>query len=147
MKPEKYLDHYGIKLPISTKKLVLLAMENYRNQTQLLIQVDSIFDTFISEWNKVNISQSLKGRIRVLDKKTMTQIRILLDKGYSISDMMEAYKNSLKDEYHISTSYRYLTPEFITRIGKFNRFYNETYKHNITESKTENDGGFKIIRY
>lgn len=124
MKAEDYLRHYGVKLNKSDLIAVKKAMEDYKNQTPLLFQTETIFDQFIAAWNKANKENGLKGRIRVIDKKTSKQVKQLIDLGYSINDIINAYKKALADDWHKQSGYKHLTPEFITRIDKFNKFSN-----------------------
>lgn len=122
--PEEYLKYHGIILKPDLKKKVIRAMEDYKNQTGLLFETDTVFDVLISEWNKANIEKGLKGRIRVLDKKTRNQYTNLRNAGYSVQDVINAYKKAMDEDYHKSTNFKYLTPEFITRVDKFNKFHN-----------------------
>jgi len=137
MKPDDYLKYYGIKLKPIEKKLVLKAMEDYKNQTQLLFEVESFDETFVQKWNSTNKENGLKGRIRILAPKASRQLKALITAGYKVSEIIEAYRNALTDEYHKSTNFRYLTPEFMTRIDKFNKFINGAGQQNNDEGDYE----------
>jgi hypothetical protein len=39
-----------------------------------------------------------------------------------MSDIEKAIKNALEDKFHKDEKYKYLTPEFITRLDKFQKF-------------------------
>jgi hypothetical protein len=48
-----------------------------------------------------------------------------MKEGYSLSDFETAIKNCKNDKYHIENP-QYLTPEFITRADKLQKFLNVT---------------------
>lgn len=52
-------------------------------------------------------------------------------KDYSKSDILKAIENAHKDDYHIETNFKHLTPEFILRQDKIEKFLNAPVKKNI----------------
>lgn len=74
--------------------------------------------------NFLNIyNTELKRNFKVLDEKTMRQLKARLKEGYTIDDIIKAAVNCSKDDYHIKNT-QYLTPEFITRGDKLMKYLN-----------------------
>jgi uncharacterized phage protein (TIGR02220 family) len=72
---------------------------------------------FLAMFNKVT------GRsFKAIDTKTLRQLKTLIASGYAMSDIEKAIKNALEDKFHKDEKYKYLTPEFITRLDKFQKF-------------------------
>ena len=65
-----------------------------------------------------------KRQFKILDDKTKRQLSARLKEGFTEDDILKATGNAYKDEYHQKTSHQYLTPEFITRADKLQRFLN-----------------------
>jgi hypothetical protein len=59
-------------------------------------------------------------------EKVRKQYNARLKEGFTPAQMIESLKNAMKDEYHIETGYKYLTPEFFTRSDKIDKFLNTT---------------------
>lgn len=73
----------------------------------------------------VDLFNELTGRsFRYGDTKAQRQFRVLLQEGYTRDDIAMAIKACKKDPHHKDTSFKYLTPEFITRISIFERYLN-----------------------
>lgn len=69
-----------------------------------------------------------KRNFKVTQKvKTALKSRL---KDYSKSDILTAIENAHKDDYHIETNFKYLTPEFILRPDKIEKFLNAPVKQN-----------------
>jgi len=64
-----------------------------------------------------------KRNFKVLDSKARTQLNARLKEGFTIEDIETAIINCMKDEYHINNP-KYLTPEFITRSDKLQKYLN-----------------------
>ena len=77
--------------------------------------------TIEQEFLELFKSVSGKKRIKVIDDKTKRQLKTLLI-SYTMSDIETAIKNACADQYHIDTKLKYITPEFITRPDKFQKF-------------------------
>jgi hypothetical protein len=73
-----------------------------------------------------------KLRIRVVDEKTKKQLIELL-KSYSMQDIEIAIKNACNDQYHKESKLKYITPEFITRADKFQKFVSMDDNLNIKQ--------------
>lgn len=64
-----------------------------------------------------------KRNFKVLDTKARTQLNARLKEGFTIEDIETAIINCMKDVYHINNP-KYLTPEFITRSDKLQKYLN-----------------------
>lgn len=82
------------------------------------------FDKFIKSFN------SFAGRSFKATNKVKTSLKARL-KEYSKADILKAIENAHKDQYHIETNFKYLTPEFILRQDKIEKFLNAPDKSNI----------------
>lgn len=71
----------------------------------------------------IEFFNSLSGRkFRVTEK--IKRSLILRSKEYGKKQIIEAVKNAHKDPFHIDTKFKHLTPEFILRIDKLEKFLN-----------------------
>ena len=59
------------------------------------------------------------------DKKSEGAFNARIKEGYQTEDILEALENAIKQENHIKNSFRYLTPEFITRQDKIELYKNK----------------------
>lgn len=71
---------------------------------------------FIASFNELT-KKGCRG-----DKKSRGQFNARIKDGYTQGDIQSAIEAAVKDKYHIETGYQYLTPEFITRPDKLERF-------------------------
>jgi uncharacterized phage protein (TIGR02220 family) len=62
---------------------------------------------------------------RVINSKTRKQLEKALKEGYTKDDIRRAISNCAKDPFHIDNP-KYLTPEFISRIDKIEKYANAT---------------------
>tara|TARA_R110000868_G_scaffold120421_3_gene319540 strand:- start:780 stop:1460 length:681 start_codon:yes stop_codon:yes gene_type:complete len=88
---------------------------------------DIDFDKFI---NLFNSFADRKFRLNAKIKKDLISRR----KEYSANDILIAIRNAHNDRYHIETKFKYLTPEFILRREKLERFLNQD---NLNETKSQ----------
>jgi len=72
---------------------------------------------FLNKFNEVR-----KQKLRILDQKAAGQLDRLIKKGITPEEIITALSNAMAEKYHIETGFKYLTPEFITRQDKFNRY-------------------------
>jgi len=85
------------------------------------------YTNFISKFNEIT-----SKKIRVPDDKFKRQLNARLNEGFTLDEIYKAIKECMKDSHHIETKFKYLTPEFITRADKLQKFLNAT-----TEAKPE----------
>jgi uncharacterized phage protein (TIGR02220 family) len=76
------------------------------------------FDKFIKAFN------GFGGRSFRVTEKVKLSLRARL-KEYKKDEVMKAIENAHKDEYHQETAFKYLTPEFILRPDKLEKFLNQ----------------------
>jgi hypothetical protein len=76
------------------------------------------FKNFIAGFNDIRHS-----KFRAIEK-AKRQFNARLKEGFTPAQMLQALKAAMKDEYHILTGYKYLTPEFFTRPDKIEKFIN-----------------------
>lgn len=86
--------------------------------------LDIDFDKFIDTFNRI-ANRNFKATQKV---KASLKARL---KNYSKVDIFKAIENAHRDEYHIETNFKYLTPEFILREEKIEKFLNAPAKSNI----------------
>jgi len=77
------------------------------------------YESFIDNFNSVK-----KSRFAYKDSKSRRQFLSLIHAGYSSEQMIKALQNFMRDQYHIDTGFKHLTPEFITRSDKIEKGLN-----------------------
>lgn len=77
---------------------------------------------FINEFNAIRGS-----KFRPIEK-VKRQLNARLKDGYTADDILNALKNAMADKFHIESGFKYLTPEFITRSDKLEKFHNTANK-------------------
>jgi hypothetical protein len=97
-----------------------------QNNISLFNNKEDLFSKFIKEFN---IATGKK--CKEIEKVKRQFIQRL--KTYSFDEIMQAVKNAVKDEFLASKNFNDLTPEFITRADKLDRYIN--YKPNIKKEE------------
>lgn len=82
---------------------------------------------FIAHFNnlkgdKVNADNKPTG-YRINDK-VKRSLKARIKDGYSADDISTALTNALQDSYHVETNGKYITPEFILRADKLEKYLN-----------------------
>lgn len=101
------------------------------------IKDDFNFNSFLKWFNEIT-----GKRIRVVSDKAKKQIRARIREGYTSRDIVKAVNNCLSDPYHQQHRH-YLTPEFISRSDKLEKYLNynpislpqDWYNRDLTESQ------------
>ena len=88
------------------------------------------FENFICEFNQIR-NTKFRG-----DKAAERQFNARLKEKFTAAEMLTAYQNAIKDEFHIKNNFKHLTPEFFTRADKINKFLNLT---NLKSNNYENN--------
>jgi len=118
----------------------ILISENFKNfllEKKLKIVTTEIkekinYTDFLNQFNKIT-----NRKFRILDTKTKNQIIARIKEGFTIAEILQASKNCKNDKYHIENP-KYLTPEFITRSDKLQKYL-------YTDSEiTVKTNGFKL---
>lgn len=78
---------------------------------------DSYLD-FISDFN------SLMGTKYKTEKKSKEHFAARIKEGFTRSDFITAIQNAMQDKFQQENSFRYLTPEYITRSNKLQKWLN-----------------------
>jgi hypothetical protein len=85
------------------------------------------FDCFIKDFNKIR-----KSKFQPIAKvKTAFKNRL---KTHTSKDMLRALENAMKEPYHIENEFNDLTPEFITRADKLEKYLNYVPKKKDTQA-------------
>ena len=83
-----------------------------------IIDINKEFSFFINSLN------SILGK-KFKDGETYkNSFKARINDGYSVEQMLTAIKNAKADKYHLDNGFKYLTPEFILRVDKLERFLN-----------------------
>jgi len=88
-----------------------------------------IYEDFLVIFN-----DTTKKKFRILDEKTRRQLNGRIKEGYTLGDFQAAIKNCVNDDYHKKNP-KYLTPEFITRSDKLQKYLNVGDSTNSGDSK------------
>lgn len=101
---------------VSSEKIESLNREDTTETSAVTDDID--FNSLLTWFNK------LTGKnIRVINDKARKQFRARLKEGYTKKDILEAVKNCFNDDYHKANP-KFLTPEFISRPDKFEKYLN-----------------------
>jgi len=95
---------------------------------------ESIEDKSNTYVDFLSVFRTITGKAVRGDDKSKRQMKALEKLGHTIADFEKAIKNCYKDEYHVQNR-KYLTPEFITRPDKFQKFLFAEDKPEIREVK------------
>ena len=89
------------------------------------------YDQFINKFNEIT-----KRKFTSKDQKARRQFEARLKEGYTIENLENAIKGCLADDFHRENNYKYLTPEFITRSDKLEKYMSAfTPSVNMTDRK------------
>lgn len=78
---------------------------------------------FLDKYNETRTEiRGKESNVRVVDNKAKKQLKAAIKNGYSISDLMDVFKNASQEENHHSSGFKWLTMEFITRQDKINLY-------------------------
>ena len=70
----------------------------------------------------INFLNSCTGKRYRGTDRVKASLSARLKEGYTMKDIEKAITNASKDDYHISTGFKYVTPEFVLRPDKLDRF-------------------------
>ena len=90
------------------------------------------YDKFIDYFN------SFANRSFRINEKLINTLNKRL-KTYSKQQLQDAIKNAHNDDYHITTNFKYLTPELILREDKLERFVNNPKPQNNINHKASSN--------
>ena len=72
------------------------------------------------------INDKTKRKFHSINKSTQNKYLARLKEGYTKKHISTAIKNAVKEEYHIKTNYKYLTPEFFSRSTTLDKYADVT---------------------
>lgn len=78
------------------------------------------------------INTTLNKKFRFNDK-LRKQYNARLKEGYTEADIKRAIDNAIADQFHKDSKYKYLTPEFFSRMDKLERWCNS-----VTQEQSQN---------
>ena len=84
-------------------------------------------------------------KFKIIDDGVKKKYIQRLKDGYSKADIILAIDNTIKDEYHISKNFQYLTPEFYSRsatLDKYSFTKNQTIKTKPQKTEVTYSGPF-----
>lgn len=94
--------------------------------------------SFTEKCNKfIEIFNKIRGGKFKLTTKVKTALKARL-KTHSANEIIQALKTAMLDKYHIENNYMYLTPEFILREDKLERYLNLKNQTNQLQLTGEN---------
>jgi len=87
-------------------------------------KVKNIYSDFLKRFNEIT-----DKKIRIIDDKTKRQLNARIKEGFTIKEIYQAIENCKNDKFHIENP-KYLTPEFITRTDKLQKYLNYSNETN-----------------
>ena len=69
---------------------------------------------------------AIRGTRFTATEKVRKQFHARLKEGFTAEKMLHALRNAMQDDFHKSSGYKYLTPEFFTRSDKIDKYLNAT---------------------
>lgn len=85
-----------------------------------------LFSKFIAQFNETR-----KTKHKTI-AKVKTQFTARIKDGYTIQEIIKALENAMSDQFHIDNEFNDLTPEFITRPDKLEKYINYKKKQSKT---------------
>lgn len=109
--------------------------EGNRKGTEGMPSAVESYETFISDFN------SLMGKKYTGDKKSKEHFAARIKEGFTGHDFINAIKNAMQDKWQQENSFKYLTPEYITRSDQLQKWMNFQKFEVISGTKplTENE--------
>jgi uncharacterized phage protein (TIGR02220 family) len=82
----------------------------------------NIYVSFLKHFNET-VGRNFRGCA-----KSKRNFYARIKQGYTIKDFQKAIVSAKADKFHVDNDYKYITPEFITRQDKLDRYINQTPK-------------------
>ena len=83
---------------------------------------NNIYVSFLKHFNET-VGRNFRGCA-----KSKRNFYARIKQGYTIKDFQKAIVSAKADKFHVDNDYKYITPEFITRQDKLDRYINQTPK-------------------
>lgn len=91
-----------------------------------------LFLRFIKEFN-----EKRKTKYKSISK-VKAQFTARIKEGYTIQEIIKALENAMQDKFHSENDFKDLTPEFITRADKLEKYMNYQQKEKSKKGQTIN---------
>lgn len=82
------------------------------------VNVNDSYVAFLSELNRLT-NKKYRGA-----KSVLASFSARIAEGRTIDDFLLAVRNGVNDPHHIDSNFKWLTPEFLTRADKLDKFVN-----------------------
>jgi uncharacterized phage protein (TIGR02220 family) len=93
-----------------------ISQKNSKEEEVKKKEEEYMYDSFIFALNDIT-GKKFRG-----DSKSKSQFKARLKEGYTKEEFTQAIKNCMNDDYHKQQGFRHLTPEFITRPDKLDKW-------------------------
>jgi len=121
-----------------------------KEETPFAPQGECITDIkpIVKQYNYMSLLEYINSltnkKYKVVIDKAITNLDKLA-KNYTEDDVRVAIFNCSKDEYHISTNFKFLTLEFISRPDKFEKFFNASFQKNTSQPISDTEAKIKAM--
>ena len=115
---------------ISKLDLILFILQKRKKGD---VQPSQDLADFIGIYNRVF------GSHRLGNAKTGRQLNARLKEGYTLKNMEQAMVEARKEQRHIETKYKWLTPEFFTRPDKLDMYIPQDTRREVKKFTTYED--------
>jgi len=82
----------------------------------------NIYPSFLKHLNEI-VGRNFRGC-----EKSKRNFKARIKQGYTLEDFKKAITSVKADKFHIDNDFKYITPEFLTRQDKLDRYINQTPK-------------------
>jgi uncharacterized phage protein (TIGR02220 family) len=106
-------------LIISQKNFNTILLRRNTIKESKVKEINNIYNQFLSSFNSITLKK-FRGT-----KKDQSQFNARINEGFSLDDFEKSIKNCFNDPFHKENPH-YLTPEFITRSDKLQKYLNVT---------------------
>lgn len=79
-----------------------------------------------------NFNEKMNSKYRYADSKAKSKLNIIRKEGFTIDDDNKVLKAIQEDNYHNETDFKFVTPEYVTRMHIYEKFLN-SYKEPIKQ--------------
>jgi len=100
--------------------------EEGKEEVQCVIQSKIDFDNLL-----ILINKQTGRNFQVINSTIQAKYKARLKDGYTKEDISNTIKNSVKDDYHKETNFKYLTPEYFSRAVTIDKFSQGEQKREI----------------
>ena len=129
-KVKGYEDKTGTKLScfptpptVGVEKLVLTPTLQVQEEVQVQEKGEYTLQSKIDFDNLLNlINTHTKRNFKVINNSIQAKYKARLKDGYTKDDIKNTIINSVQDQFHKDSNYKYLTPEYFSRASTIDKF-------------------------